>query len=193
MSELQVGLPDERAEEVPGVKVARTYLRYYPHRELAAHVLGFVTEISAQLAGLRTQGYRGGDTIGQSGIEAKYDKYLRGAPGLAQLRVDSLGRPIEPRIPKVPPHPGNAVRLTIDLKLQGGGGASGAIRDRTCAQLRVHRLLVLERRRDRGDRSARRRDPGARLVSDLSAVAVRRPCTTRALDAAGLTRERRSR
>ena len=119
VSELQVGYLKERAEDFPGVQVAGTYLRYYPHRELAAHVLGFVTEISAlQLAGLRTQGYRAGDTIGQSGIEAKYDKYLRGTPGLAQLRVDSLGRPIGRVIPKVPPHPGNAVRLTIDLKLQ---------------------------------------------------------------------------
>ena len=59
VSELQVGYLKERAEDFPGVQVAGTYLRYYPHRELAAHVLGFVTEISAlQLAGLRTQGYR---------------------------------------------------------------------------------------------------------------------------------------
>jgi penicillin-binding protein 2 len=119
VTELQVGYLKERAEDFPGVQVTGTYLRYYPHRELAAHMLGFVSEISPeQLAGLRKEGYRAGDTIGQSGIEAEYDKYLRGAAGLSQLRVDSLGRPIGRVIPKVPPHPGNAVRLTIDLKLQ---------------------------------------------------------------------------
>jgi penicillin-binding protein 2 len=119
VTEMQVGYLKERAEDFPGVEVAGTYLRYYPHRELAAHVLGFVSEISPeQLAELRKQGYRAGDTIGQSGVEGVYDRYLRGIPGLRQLRVDSLGRPLGRFIPKVPPHPGNAIRLTIDLKLQ---------------------------------------------------------------------------
>ncbi len=118
-TEVQVGYLAERAEDFPGVQVARTFLRYYPHRELAAHVLGYVSEISReQLAELRKQGYRAGDTIGQSGVESFYDKYLRGTPGLQQLRVDSLGRPKSGWIPKVPPHPGDAIRLTIDLKLQ---------------------------------------------------------------------------
>ncbi|HVR14189.1 MAG TPA: penicillin-binding transpeptidase domain-containing protein, partial [Gaiellaceae bacterium] len=67
---------------------------------------------------LHDQGYRGGDTIGQTGIESFYDKYLRGTAGLSQLRVDSLGRPISAVLPKVPAHPGNALRLTLDVKLQ---------------------------------------------------------------------------
>src|SRR5207244_4677892 len=70
------------------------------------------------LKALRKQGYRAGDTIGQTGVEAYYDKYLRGTAGLAQLRVDSLGRPLSPFVPKIPPHSGNAIRLTLDLKLQ---------------------------------------------------------------------------
>ena len=64
------------------------------------------------------QGYRGGDTIGQTGIESHYDSYLRGAPGLAQLRVDSLGRPIGSVVTRTPPRSGDAVRLTLDVKLQ---------------------------------------------------------------------------
>ncbi len=93
----------ERADDFRGVKIVPTYLRYYPHRELAAHVLGYVSEISAQqLKALRKQGYRAGDTIGQTGIESYYDKYLRGTAGLAQLRVDSLGKPLSPFVPKMP-------------------------------------------------------------------------------------------
>jgi penicillin-binding protein 2 len=119
VTEPQVRYLKERAEDFPGVQIAGTYLRYYPHRELAAHVLGYVSEISPQqLKKLRKQGYQGGDTIGQTGVEAFYDRYLRGIPGKAQLRVDSLGRPKSPIVPKDPPHSGNALRLTLDLKLQ---------------------------------------------------------------------------
>jgi penicillin-binding protein 2 len=118
-SRAQVFYLEERAEDFPGVQIVPAYLRYYPNRELAAHVLGFVSEISPeQVAALRGQGYRGGDTIGQTGIESYYDRYLRGAAGVSQLRVDSLGRPISLVVPKVPAHPGDAVRLTLDLKLQ---------------------------------------------------------------------------
>ena len=43
--------------------------------------------------GSRKEGYRAGDKVGKVGIEASYDPYLRGEPGEAQIRVDSLGRP----------------------------------------------------------------------------------------------------
>jgi penicillin-binding protein 2 len=118
-TEAQVLYLKERAEDFPGVKPVPTYLRYYPHRELASHALGYVTEISpGQLKALRKDGYRSGDTIGQSGIEAFYDRYLRGTPGLAQFRVDALGRPKSAVAPTTLSHAGNALRLTLDLKLQ---------------------------------------------------------------------------
>jgi penicillin-binding protein 2 len=118
-SRAQVFYLEERAEDFPGVQIVPAYLRYYPNRELAAHALGYVSEISAeQVAALHSQGYRGGDTIGQTGIESYYDRYLRGTAGVSQLRVDSLGRPISLVVPKIPAHPGNAVRLTLDVKLQ---------------------------------------------------------------------------
>jgi penicillin-binding protein 2 len=109
----------ERSDDFPGVQVVKNFLRYYSHQELAAHVLGYVSEISAeQLKSLSKKGYRGGDTIGQTGIESRYDQYLRGAAGLAQLRVDSLGRPIGTFVTKTPPRSGDALRLTLDVKVQ---------------------------------------------------------------------------
>ncbi|MFL5945289.1 MAG: penicillin-binding protein 2 [Gaiellaceae bacterium] len=115
---MQRGYIEERRTDFPGVRIVKAALRYYPHRELAAHVLGYVGEISQeQLDRLSKQGYRSGDIIGQSGIEAQYDRYLRGTPGLEIQRVDSLGRKID-QTPLTPAHPGNTVRLTIDLKLQ---------------------------------------------------------------------------
>jgi penicillin-binding protein 2 len=119
VSDLQAAYLSERADDFPGVDVETVPLRYYPHRELAAHVLGYTGEISQQqLDTLAKAGYRAGDTIGQTGIEAEYDKYLRGTPGLAIKRVDSLGHPVAPTTPLVPAHSGEAVRLTLDLKLQ---------------------------------------------------------------------------
>jgi penicillin-binding protein 2 len=119
VSDAQAGYLTERADDFPGVSVPVVPLRYYPHHELAAHVLGYTGEISQQqLDALAKQGYRSGDVIGQTGIEAQYDRYLRGSPGLAIKRVDSLGRQQGSTTPLEPAHPGDAVRLTIDLKLQ---------------------------------------------------------------------------
>jgi penicillin-binding protein 2 len=107
----------EHQTEFPGVQVVNTNVRRYPYGDLAAQILGYVGEISdAQLKGRR--GYRLGDKIGQGGLEASFDKTLRGRAGLDQLRVDSLGRPISPIEPKVPSSPGYAIRLTLDAKLQ---------------------------------------------------------------------------
>jgi penicillin-binding protein 2 len=119
ISEPQAGYLRERADDFPGVRVVNTTLRYYPHRELAAHVLGYVGEISQQQLDARAkQGYHAGDVIGESGIEAVYDRYLRGTAGLQVQRVDSLGRQHGSPTPVVPYQPGDAVRLTLDLKLQ---------------------------------------------------------------------------
>jgi penicillin-binding protein 2 len=119
VSELQAEYLTERSDDFPGVDVRTISLRYYPHRELAAHVLGYTGEVSQdQLKTLAKHGYHPGDTIGQTGIEAEYDKYLRGAPGLAIKRVNSLGRQQGTTSLLVPYHSGDAVRLTIDLKLQ---------------------------------------------------------------------------
>jgi penicillin-binding protein 2 len=119
VGEARVDYLAERKDDFPGVEVADTYLRSYPHGDLAAHLLGYVGQISeAQLKLLKSEGYRLDDVIGQAGVEGAYDKYLRGTPGLARLRVDSLGRPLGNFEPTVPAQPGNALRLTIDLKLQ---------------------------------------------------------------------------
>ncbi len=109
----------ERSSEFPGVVMDQTYVRHYPYHDLAAQVLGYVGEISSQqLRQLARPGYQPGDEIGQSGVEARYDSYLRGIPGAARVRVDSLGRPRTQRQLVTPAEPGHAVRLTIDLGLQ---------------------------------------------------------------------------
>ncbi len=109
----------EHQNEFPGVTVDDTFLRGYPHGQLAAQVLGYVNEISPeQLKRLERKGYAAGDKIGEAGVEATYDSYLRGRAGLAQLRVDSLGRPRSQLETKRPPVQGESIKLTIDADLQ---------------------------------------------------------------------------
>jgi penicillin-binding protein 2 len=119
VGEDQVDYLYEHQAEFPGVKIAQTYLRDYPHQSLAAQDLGYVGEISSdELKRLRRDGYRLGDRIGQTGIEAAYDWALRGRPGLDQLRVDSRGRVVSPVVPVQEARPGYGLRLTIDVRLQ---------------------------------------------------------------------------
>ena len=109
----------EHEAEFPGVEVTATHLRDYPHGRLAAQLLGHVGEISPdQLRERRKRGYRAGDKIGQAGIEAAYDAYLRGRPGEARMRVDSLGHPQSELVLSRQSRAGYSLRLTLDIRLQ---------------------------------------------------------------------------
>jgi penicillin-binding protein 2 len=110
---------EERAGEFPGVVLEPTYIRHYPDGSLAAQLLGYVGQISpGQLRTLASQGYEPGDEIGKTGVEGRFDTYLRGVAGSGRVRVDSLGRPRGGRTLVTPAQPGEAVRLTISLPLQ---------------------------------------------------------------------------
>jgi penicillin-binding protein 2 len=117
--EPQVNYLLEHQAEFPGVEIVQVYLRDYRYDALAAQILGYTGEISPEeLASLRGEGYRGGDRIGKAGVEAGFDSYLRGKPGLAQIRVDSLGRPQSRVELRQEARPGYALRLTVAMRLQ---------------------------------------------------------------------------
>jgi penicillin-binding protein 2 len=114
----QVDYLYEHSTQFRGVRIRQTYFRSYNAEAAAAQLLGHVGQISpAQLKKLRKKGYAGQDRIGQSGVEAAYDEYLRGTPGEAQVRVDSLGR-FKSRTPTRQPGAGYSIRLTIDIGVQ---------------------------------------------------------------------------
>jgi penicillin-binding protein 2 len=115
----QVSYLYEHQDDFPGVQIQQTYLRDYEYISVAAQILGYVGEISAvELKRKRKDGYVGGDKIGKVGVEATFDEALRGTPGEAQVRVDSLGRLQSSLLPHRDALPGNAVRLTLDIGLQ---------------------------------------------------------------------------
>jgi cell division protein FtsI (penicillin-binding protein 3) len=83
-----------------GIHYQKESKRFYPKRELAAQVLGYV----------------GTDDGGLSGIERQYDDELRGKPGSMVVSVDARKKWFG-RIEKEP-EPGDNVVLTIDEKIQ---------------------------------------------------------------------------
>ncbi len=108
----------ENQSSFPGVTVERVFTREYRQGNTAAHLFGNVGEVTAeQLKEPRYTGLRQGDSVGQSGIEYEYDRYLRGKAGTDRVQVDALGRPTG-HLRSKPAEAGDSIRLTIDSDLQ---------------------------------------------------------------------------
>ncbi|MFZ5817187.1 MAG: penicillin-binding protein 2 [Bacillota bacterium] len=108
----------ERKHELPGVEVQAQAVRVYPHKELAAHMLGYVGEITGdELQRLKGKGYLAGELIGQTGLEAYYEEELRGKPGIRQIEINNAFEPLDEQLARQP-QPGNNLVLTIDADLQ---------------------------------------------------------------------------
>ncbi len=113
-----VGKVSAQRHRLPGVIINVVPSREYVHADLAAHLVGYTREISGdQLKHTSYAGYRMGDVVGQSGIESKWERYLRGERGSQAVIVNASGNKIgEARFESE--IAGHNVTLTIDRKLQ---------------------------------------------------------------------------
>ena len=111
----EVAKVEEWRLELPGVLVEVEPQRVYPTSRFAAHLLGYVREVSDEQ--MRQGRHRRGDLVGQSGLERLLDDYLRGQDGGEQVEVDALGRPIRV-IRRQEPLPGAHVMTTVDRRIQ---------------------------------------------------------------------------
>ncbi len=109
---------EENRVRLPGVYVQMEPERYYPHGELASHILGHIGEISEEdLLRLKDSGYSVGDWVGKKGVERTYDNILRGTNGGVQVEVDASG--VQRRtLAYKDPIQGQTLMLSIDWKLQ---------------------------------------------------------------------------
>lgn len=109
---------EEQRELFPGIVAETLPVRSYPHGPLAAHVVGYLNQISeAELADERFSDYRGGDLIGRAGLEASYESYLRGTTGSRLLEVNAQGRIIDV-VRETDPVAGHDLVVSLDLDLQ---------------------------------------------------------------------------
>ena len=106
----------ERMSELPGIIVLEEPVRVYPHRTLAAHVLGHVGAVTDEELESRPD-LQLFDWTGKMGIERVYDRYLQGEHGREVMEVDALGAPIR-RLRREPARAGQTLVLTLDARLQ---------------------------------------------------------------------------
>ncbi len=111
----------KRQEElmaIPGVMFSDTQVREYPLGEAAAHLIGYVQNVTSDdLKEHSGEGYTNDSVIGRSGVESLFEENLRGQDGYRIYIVDSDGREKEKLAFKMAKH-GENVQLTIDSKLQ---------------------------------------------------------------------------
>ena len=86
--------------KIDGIYLRTETRRYYPQRELAAHLLGYV----------------GDGNEGRAGLEEKYQKLVGGEPGKLLMQIDRKQRPFS-RVEQ-PSTPGASLELTIDTEIQ---------------------------------------------------------------------------
>jgi len=91
----------QKQPKLPGVGLVRESRRFYPNRELAAHLLGWVNI----------------DGDGMAGIELTYDSQIGGRKGQVLFRTDGLRNAFDSRVERAP-IAGATLELTIDEHLQ---------------------------------------------------------------------------
>ncbi len=122
----------ENGVNLPGILVEVKPLRAYPHDEMAAHLFGYLGEITEdELRSNDFPGYRGGDMIGKTGLERLFEDKLRGIAGRKRIEVNVKGREMR-QVTIREPLPGHRMYLTIDTVLQQAAeeamtGQAGAV------------------------------------------------------------------
>ena len=117
---------EERRLDLPGVSLRIRPIRAYPSAGVAANLLGYVSEVNqTQLVREEYRDFRPGENLGQSGVERRYDGFIRGVDGGEQVEVDARGRVLR-LVTRTEPRSGSNAYLTIDKRLQDAAEAAFA-------------------------------------------------------------------
>jgi penicillin-binding protein 2 len=120
-------LVEQARYRLDGVEVEHEPYRHYPQGDLAAHVIGYMTQMTeSELDRLSPLGYEPHELVGRYGLEAEWENYLRGKKGIEQFAVDARGHRIADADAEgliqgekmIEPVAGDDVVLTIDAELQ---------------------------------------------------------------------------
>jgi penicillin-binding protein 2 len=114
----EVEFLEAHKDEFPELETVDEERRLYPRGGFAAHLIGYVGEVSEEMLNDPKYAYYDpGDVVGRSGLEQSYDQILRGIDGSRDVIVDSHGREVG-KLGTEPATPGKSLRLTIDLDIQ---------------------------------------------------------------------------
>jgi len=107
-----------RRSSLPGVRVETVSIRRYQHGQLLGHIYGYVGNITEEeYEELASDRYLYSDQIGRTGVEAAYERQLRGSAGRQLVEVDAVGNVLR-TLDHEPATPGLSAVLTIDIELQ---------------------------------------------------------------------------
>lgn len=108
----------EKLLAVPGVMISDTKVRGYPLKEAAAHLIGYVQNVTAEdLEEHAGEDYTANSVIGRSGMEGLFEKNLKGQNGCRIYIEDSEGKE-KKELASIEVKDGEDIRLTIDSNLQ---------------------------------------------------------------------------
>ncbi|MGD1049293.1 MAG: penicillin-binding transpeptidase domain-containing protein, partial [Candidatus Krumholzibacteriaceae bacterium] len=125
----QISVLRENRDLLSFFKLTMEQRRYFPGGRLAAHIFGYVGEVTDEEVA-NSDDLVEGDILGRTGLELAYEKYLRGTDGIRIVGVSVEGTEIgevsglmnQDEIERLggahPPIPGDDVVLTIDLNVQ---------------------------------------------------------------------------
>ena len=117
----------------PGLVAERRSLRVYPYSEVGAHLIGYIGRVQdqAEADALNevndAKPYQPGDEIGRSGVEAEFDRVLRGTPERRLVEVDAQ----------------NEVVRTIEILQEGEPGSDLPREDTRTSRSKRCRFLQL--------------------------------------------------
>ncbi len=112
-----VAFVESHRNEYPELDLIQTEQRFYPKHHVAAALLGYVGDVSAEEVASSNSRYHPGDVVGKTGIEREYNRILTGQDGMRRVVVNSRGQEVG-SMTTITPHPGHDLRLTLDLNLQ---------------------------------------------------------------------------
>ncbi len=109
----------EQAVFLPGVFVEPKPKRLYVYGPLLGHILGYMMPVSQEFLeqAPSSEEYELVDEAGVAGVEASFERELRGRKGRKLVEKDVFGREVRV-LYEVPPEPGYNIFLTIDVDLQ---------------------------------------------------------------------------
>jgi penicillin-binding protein 2 len=129
---------EEMRDALPGVSYQIESKRFYPTAARAAHLFGYTKEISEGQLAQMGEGYEQGDVVGSTGLEAQYERSMRGTKGAEFSTVNVHGQVVgsfDNGRQDLPAVDGRDLLLTLDADLQayaeslmaGRAGAAVAI------------------------------------------------------------------
>ncbi|MCM2676956.1 penicillin-binding transpeptidase domain-containing protein [Alkalicoccobacillus plakortidis] len=114
----EIDWAEEELRQIPGASYKEVDGREYPYGEVAAHLTGYLRDITAEkLEEYKDKGYGPNDKLGQTGLERAYEDRLRGESG-GTLYTKNADDEIEETILETEPEDGEDITLTINMDLQ---------------------------------------------------------------------------